>query len=87
MFSHSMSNISTQEIKLLMQDARIKYQFKRNQLIKGLGRDPTSKEMEEVANSDIFALHIGSTLLRGRNASPTVPDSFLVQIHMAKLRT
>lgn len=87
MFFHQMSKISTQELKELMQDARIKYQFKRNQLIKGLGRDPTSKEMESVASSDIFALHIGSTLLRGRGERPTVPESFLVQIHMAKLRT
>jgi hypothetical protein len=77
--------LSTPELKEMMQDARIRYQFKRNQLIKGLGRIPTSKEMERVANGDIFALTLGNTLLRARGEG-SIPESFLVQIHMAKLR-
>ncbi len=78
--------LSTPALKDLMQTARIRYQFKRNQLIKGLGRTPTSKEMQQVANGDIFALHLGSALLRGRGELDTIPKSFLVQIYMTMLR-
>jgi hypothetical protein len=79
--------LGTPELKELMQKARIRYQFKRNQLIKGLGRIPTSKEMHRVANGDIFVLHLGSALLRGRGEIDTIPKSFLVQIYMTMLRT
>ena len=82
-----LSPLSTTELKDLMQNARIRYQFKRNQLIKGLGRIPTSEEMHRVANGDIFALHLGSALLRGRGEIDAIPKSFLVQIYMTMLRT
>jgi len=81
-----MTNPSATELHEVMQIARIRYQFKRNQLIKGLGRNPTPSEMELVASNDIFALHFGNAMLRARGVN-NIPESLLVQIYMVMLRT
>ncbi len=79
-FSYTNHNDITELVEL----ARMKYAFKFNQLIKGLGRKPTNDEMEEVASVEIGVILMGNGMLRGK--SPQIPESLLVQINMTRLR-
>lgn len=75
------------EVAKALSVIRQNYTFKRTQLTKALGRDPTSEEMYEVAREDIKLLHDLHELAKYGKFRPlsVIPVSLLVQTFLTKL--
>lgn len=75
------------EVAQATQRVRQDYRRIRDQLVLALGREPTAAEMMEVAPRHIKLLQQMHDIMdsRRRKNANRVPDSLLVQIHLAKL--